>query len=185
MKHLLLGFCTMLLVIGGCADPQTKIPVKSDLATQTPPAACQEPEYRQMDFWTGDWALSWDNGDGTTGTGTNIVTRDSHGDCVITENFDGGTSIALRGLSVSTYSKPHKKWRQSWVDNQGGYFALYGGPQEDGTFILEMERLGDKGPFSRMVFEDIEEDSLVWRWQGKSSAADEWRDQWVINYVRK
>lgn len=138
-----------------------------------------------MDFWTGDWALSWDNGDGTSGTGTNIVTRDSHGDCVITENFDGGSSMTLRGLSVSTYSKPHKLWRQSWVDNQGGYFSLYGGPQENGTFILEMERLGNKGPFSRMVFEDIKVDSLVWRWQGKSSESDEWVDQWVINYVRK
>jgi len=48
-----------------------------------------------------------------------------------------------------------------------------------------MERLGDKGPFSRMVFEDIKRDSLVWRWQGKKLETDEWADAWVINYERK
>jgi len=36
-----------------------------------------------------------------------------------------------------------------------------------------------------MVFEGIKADSLVWRWQGKKLATDEWADQWVINYARK
>jgi len=186
MSIIKLGLSAAVLVFSGCAQAQSDA-VKENNAEAKPatPEVCQEAEYRQMDFWVGDWALSWDNGDGTMGTGTNFISREGHGDCVITENFNGAPSMLLKGLSVSTYSKPHKVWRQTWVDNQGGYFALTGGPQDDGTFILEMERLNDKGPFSRMVFEEIQADSLVWRWQGKKLEADDWADQWVINYVRQ
>jgi len=156
---------------------------------QTPPAtaqaSCQQDEYRQMDFWVGDWDLTWANADGTEGQGTNIITKDAFGDCVVTENFDGALGNNLVGISLSTYSVPHGLWRQTWVDNQGGFYALSGGPQEDGTFILNMTRLNDKGPYSRMVFEDIKTDSLVWRWQGKQADTDNWADAWVINYKRK
>jgi len=187
MKIIKLGFCATILALGGCAQAGTETlqETEAPAAVAASAVACQMAEYRQLDFWVGDWALSWDNGDGTMGAGTNIISREGHGDCVITEKFDGSPSIPLKGLSVSTYSKPHKLWRQTWVDNQGGYFALTGGVQEDGTFILNMERLGDKGPFSRMVFEDIKRDSLVWRWQGKKLETDEWADAWVINYERK
>ena len=156
-------------------------------APKAPAAPCSDAEYRQMDFWVGFWDLTWTAPDGTVSTGKNSITKMPYGDCVITERFDGGDTIPLDGMSVSMYSKPHKVWRQTWVDNQGGYFALTGGPQKDGRFILMMDRLDKKAPLSRMVFEDIEENSLVWRWQSKAPDAPEdspWRDLWVINYER-
>lgn len=160
---------------------------QSAIAQETPPPIpCSEPEYRQMDFWVGDWDISWDDGQGGKATGTNTITQAPFGDCVITENFNGGTGpSALKGLSVSTFSKPHGVWRQTWVDNQGGYFALVGGPQADGTFVLDMVRLGDKGPYRRMVFEDITADSLTWRWQGRMTPEEDWTDQWVLDYKKK
>ncbi len=181
--RLLISTSVAAALLAGCAEAGETAAEPAQIATAQ--ATCQEAEYRQMDFWVGDWALSWDNGDETTGSGTNVITRSPFGDCVVTENFDGVAANGLAGLSVSTYSKPHKLWRQTWVDNQGSYFSLYGGPKDDGTFILEMERLSDKGPYSRMVFEDIKAGSLVWRWQGKKAETDDWADQWVINYVRK
>ncbi len=176
MKRLLTSLSIMgLTTLGG---------LQLAMGQDAPPFPCSDPEYRQMDFWVGFWDLTWTAPDGTVSSGKNSVTRLPFGDCVITERFDGGDTIPLDGMSVSMFSKPQGVWRQTWVDNQGGYFALVGGPQEDGTFLLDMERLNDQGPYSRMIFEEIKEDSFTWRWQGKREATDEWADQWVINYKR-
>ena len=104
---------------------------------------------------------------------------------MITENFDGAPTQQFKGMSVSTYHKPAGVWRQTWVDDQGGYFALAGGPQEDGTFMLDMTRLSDKAPYRRMVWKDIKADSLTWHWQGHSPTETEWKDLWVIRYTKK
>ena len=188
MRRIKYGMIMAAGLMVGCAEAgnsQDAATTQSAQAATPAPVPCQAEQYRQMDFWVGDWDLTWKNQDGSEAKGNNLITKDVLGDCVITENFNGAPGNTLIGISHSTYSAPHKLWRQTWVDNQGGYFSLYGGPQDDRTFILDMERLNDKGPFSRMVFEEIKDDSLVWRWQGKKGEADDWADQWVIHYARK
>jgi len=152
-------------------------------AATPPPAPCSDAAYRALDFWVGDWAAAWD-ANGQKGTGTNRIRRDEFGNCAITERFtidDGSFS----GFSVSTYRPPQKHWRQTWVDDQGGYFDLEGGPQADGRFVLENRRPSEAAPFLRMVFEDISADAFTWRWQGRPAADQEWQDRWVIRYTRK
>jgi len=150
-----------------------------------PPPACSTAEYRQLDFWVGDWVATFDNGDGTKGTGRNRITRDEYGDCVITEHFttDDGS---MKGHSISMYVKQAGGWRQTWMDNQGGYFDLAGGPglEPSAKFGLETIRQDEKMPFRRMIWQDVKPDSFTWRWQGKAKAADAWKDQWVIHYTR-
>jgi len=146
VKQLKIVMTSGLLAVSSAAMVAAQSPLTSLV---TP---CSQPEYKQFDFWVGDWDLSWTNSDGTVSTGQNIISKIPYENCVITENFDGSPAIPFKGMSVSTYSKPHEKWRQTWVDNSGGYFALNGGPEEDSTFVLTTERLGDKGPHSRMVF---------------------------------
>jgi len=150
---------------------------------QTPP--CSAPEFRQMDFWLGTWDVRWDAiGNVPAGQGTNVI-MPMLGDCVIREAFDGGASVGgLVGHSVSVYHAPARMWRQTWVDNQGGYFALTGGPDGEGRFILTNTRISDNAPHLRMVFEDIAENSLIWRWQ-RSADGQAWSDAWVIHYVRR
>jgi len=154
-------------------------------ADQSPPSPCAASEFRQMDFWVGSWDVRWDAGAGmAAGKGTNTITR-AYGDCVIQEAFDGGpTTGNLIGHSVSTYHAPIKKWRQTWVDNQGGYFALVGGPEGE-TFVLVSSRLQDNTPVQRMVFENIKANALTWRWQKTTDAGKSWSDQWVIHYTRR
>ena len=170
-----------LMALFGCA-PADKA---ANPNTPTKSTNCLEPEYSQMDFWVGDWALSWTTPDGKTGSGSNLITKQPFGNCVVTENFDGSPTIALKGLSVSTYHKPVKKWRQTWVDDTGGYFSLHGGPQDDGTFLLDMDRLNNQGPYRRMVWKNISDNALDWHWQGKNTVEEEWGDLWIIHYTRK
>jgi len=176
-----------LLAFGGVQLGVQAAAQDSSQAT-APPANCSDEEYRQLDFWVGDWSLEWDTPNGKIGTGTNVISKSPYGGCVITENFDGSPTIAFKGMSVSTWHKPAKLWRQTWVDDQGGYFALSGGPNDDGTFTLTNTRLSDKAPHSRMVWSEITPDSLIWSWQGhkagETDAAKKWSDQWVIRYTR-
>jgi len=160
----------------------------SAFAQQTaaaPPPPCKTADYRTLDFWVGDWIAEWDQ-NGQKGTGTNRITRDEYGDCIITEHFraDDGSLI---GHSVSTYRPGLKQWRQNWVDNQNGYFDLVGGPGTgaDYAFYFETKRLSDSQPFQRMIFQDVKPNSFTWRWQQRAKAEDQWTDAWVIKYRRK
>ena len=145
-----------------------------------PPPSCDTAEHHQLDFWLGDWTLTWEGG-----KGTNHITREYNG-CVIREVFTEDAADkppVLHGTSLSSYQPMNKMWRQTWVDDQNGYFHLTGGPQADGTFVLQTVRMGREPYMTRMVFQDIKRDSFIWRWQ-KSDDGATWTDTWVIHYAR-
>ena len=149
------------------------------------PRPCSEPEYRQLDFWVGEWALEYDRGDGTTGTASNSITKDEYGNCVIVERF--AMPNGYKGTSYSIYDREKKQWRQMWVDNGGGTFTLVGGPTEGKDHRFEfrtLEPTGREKLMRRMIWEDVQPDSLTWRWQSLQSD-DAWKDEWVLNYRRK
>ena len=145
-----------------------------------PPPACQGAEFRALDFWVGEWIAEDQTG---KRIGTNRITRNEYGDCVITEHFrlDDGTMV---GHSVSIYQPALKQWRQNWVDSQGSYFDLVGGPVAgaDHIFVFENKRTSETAPFLRMIFQDVKPDSFTWRWQKRAKAGDGWVDSWVIRY---
>ena len=134
-----------------------------------------------FDFWLGDWQLSWTNADGTPGQGRNRVTK-SEG--VIEERFDGRPGSPLIGTSVSAYDKTVGRWRQTWVDNMGGYLDFMGGKEGD-TFVFarSFERAGKK-VMQRMVFSDIKPQSFTWDWQKSDDGGATWQSTWKLNYTR-
>src|SRR5690606_4507313 len=78
-----------------------------------PPPTCDAPEYRQFDFWVGEWEVMNPAG---TKLGTNRITRMLK-DCVIHEDWtDAGGS---RGQSFNIWSRQDRKWHQSWVSDTG------------------------------------------------------------------
>ena len=150
------------------------------IAAAPPLAGCASPESKQIDFWLGDWDAKWNASPGNpAGEGTNSITRTYDG-CVTEEHFDGG---ALKGHSVTLYFAPTQEWRQTWVDNQGSYIDLMGGPDGKGDFVLTTLPK-PSGRASRMIFTDIKPDSFLWRWQA-SADGKTWVDSWVIRYMRK
>ncbi|HZV84820.1 MAG TPA: DUF1579 family protein [Brevundimonas sp.] len=159
-------------------------PGSAQAQAQAQAAPCSTPEYRQLDFWAGDWGLEFDQQNGGVGTGTNRITKDEYGSCVITEHFamPGGFS----GVSVSIYDPQLRTWRQTWVDNAGGVFVLTGGPVTGQDHIFEM-RTVDRGPSGanrRMIWQDVTADRLTWRWQ-RETTEGQWVDMWVIRYRKR
>ena len=144
----------------------------------TPTAPAMPSEASQFDFWLGDWDVNWADGLSATNHIRKVL-----GDRVVQEDFDGERDAQLHGLSVSVCGMDGR-WRQTWVDNQGGYFALIGGPEGD-DFVLTSYRVSDNTPAQRMVFTDIGAHSLTWRWQRTTDSGATWSDSWVIYYTRR
>src|SRR4051812_36288378 len=92
----------------------------------SPEPPCSEPEQKQLDFWVGDWNLTWPGQDaGETGHGTNSIKRILV-ECILQENFSSEESMHMRGISMSVYDASVKKRRQTWVGIEGGYLDFVG-----------------------------------------------------------
>jgi hypothetical protein len=156
---------------------------------QTSPAApnpCAASEQRQLNFWIGEWDLTWPgNKAGEVQHGTNSIRRVLDG-CVVEENFSGESDMHLRGKSLSIFDTNAGKWQQIWVDNEGGYLDFVGEFKE-GQMILGREVTrpdGTKG-MQRMVFTNIGADELDWSWEGSKDGGKTWQVVWPIHYKRR
>jgi len=152
------------------------------VATHAHAQGCDSPESHQLDFWIGDWQLSYTE-DGKAATSRNRVTKILDG-CVVLEEFDGAPGAPLKGRSVSMFDRASGRWKQTWVDNSGAYLDFTGG-LEDGHMVFSREaRRGAKRFLQRMVFDEVTRDGLRWRWQRSDDGGKAWITQWEIAYRR-
>ena len=154
--------------------------------TQQTPNPCAAPEQKQFDFWVGSWDATWPGAkSGEVGRGSNTITRvlDT---CVVEENFSAGESGHLRGKSLSIFDTQAGKWKQTWVDNEGGYLDFIG-EWKDGQMVLSREAVGPKGVKSlqRMVYKNISANEFDWSWEASKDGGKTWTVQWPIHYKRK
>ena len=92
------------------------------LLTPTGAAQCRSPEYRQFDFWVGDWD-AYDLPDMAKAVARIQVSSIMEG-CALREVYvqkDG-----LNGESFSLWDASRGRWHQSWVTNRGALLLLEG-----------------------------------------------------------
>jgi hypothetical protein len=176
MRNLLIA-TTLTLIAAGSAHAQQP---------PAPPSCADNPAYRQLDFWVGDWDLEYDAGNGQLARASNHITKDELGACVITEHF-AQASTNYVGNSHSIYDRQTGEWRQTWVDNQGAVVVLTGGPVSGQPYAFELKTAEPRGldkALKRMIWQDVTPDSLTWRWQ--TLAPDgAWKDLWLVRYKRR
>ena len=151
----------------------------------TSPDPCAAPEQKEFDFWVGEWDLTWPGQNkGDVGHGTNSIKRIMDG-CVVQENFSGGESMHMRGTSVSTFDLKSRHWKQTWVDNEGGYLDFVG-DFKDGQMILQREGMRNgKKIFQRMVWKNITPNEFDWSWEASQDGGNTWQVNWPIHYKRR
>ncbi len=155
-------------------------------AQSSPANPCTLPQQKQFEFWVGEWDLTWPGQKaGETGHGTNSIKRIMDG-CVVQENFSGADSMPMRGTSVSVFDARAGKWKQTWVDNQGGYLDFVG-EFKDGQMILQREGIRPDGTkvLQRMVWKNISAGEFDWSWEGSRDGGKTWQVNWPIHYKRK
>lgn len=141
-----------------------------------------------FDFWLGTWEVSWENRNGDKGSGTNHIRRILDGK-VIQENFEitQGKQVGFKGRSLSVFNTQTKKWHQTWVDNQGGYFNFVGETDDEKRIFITKPKKKQNGntQVQRMVFYEIKKDSFTWDWESSSDEEITWNLNWRIFYKRQ
>jgi len=94
--------------------------------------ACSAPEYRQVDFWVGDWDV-FDVDNPSTVVARTRVDLILDG-CVLREDYQG--LDGPQGQSFTSYDASRKIWHQSWVTNRGESLTIEGGATKDDAIVL-------------------------------------------------
>src|ERR1700728_1125715 len=128
-----LGILSLIALFAGVAA------YASSSATSANPPACVAPEYRQFDFWIGDWdAFDVDNP--ATVVAHARVDRILDG-CVLLEDYQG--TNGSHGQSFSIYDASRNVWHQSWVTNRGRLLVIEGGVGAGAMVLAGADRQAD------------------------------------------
>jgi hypothetical protein len=96
---------------------------------------CAASEYRQFDFWLGDWDTFEVVGDTATSIARAHVDLIAGG-CAVHELYE--QTDGLIGDSILSFDPVRKAWQQTWVTN-GGTLMVLSGAFKDGAVTLEGE----------------------------------------------
>ncbi|HEY2030452.1 MAG TPA: hypothetical protein VGH20_14720 [Myxococcales bacterium] len=101
-------------------------------APKTNPSKCTAAEYRQLDFWVGDWDTFEPDGSGPSQARAHV--DPILGNCAVHELYE--QIDGLVGDSFLSYDGVKKMWQQTWLTNFGGLMQIWGN-FKDGALVLE------------------------------------------------
>lgn len=118
-----LTLAAALIALPAMAAAQIQPPIDRRPAQRPPPtSACEDPEYRQFDFWVGRWRVT------PTGQSKQVAAsliEKLYDGCAIRENWMPIGQAG--GGSLSIYVRSEHAWRQTWVDSAGSRAEFKGG----------------------------------------------------------
>ncbi|MEP7029132.1 MAG: hypothetical protein ABI960_11090 [Candidatus Eisenbacteria bacterium] len=160
----------------------------------TPP--CQDPPFRQFDFWVGTWDLvshspvaGKDEWGVDPGTPVDHVEAVLDG-CGLLQRWEGvpdsTTALPFRGMSLSKWEPTIGKWRQVWIDNQGP-MLVFKGEFKDGRMELYTDPVSKDGKtiVMRQVFGDITKGAMSWSWERSEDGGASFKPVWKLDYKRR
>ena len=144
--------------------------VQSAPVQKTPAAsACSAAEYRQFDFWIGEWDVV--TPDGRT-AGRNSITRE-FGGCVLQERWRGAGGT--EGGSFNIYNPVSRTWHQTWVDSTGLLLTLTGAFQNDAMRMTGLG-VGPKGSsLNRITWRPVEDGQVRQIWETSPDDGRTWK----------
>ncbi len=147
-----------------------------------PPKPCSTIEYRQFDFWLGEWDVFAPNG---KPAGQSRIEQIS-ADCALLENWSSGGG-AFTGKSLNIYDSNDKRWHQSWVDSSGSRLELTGG-FVDKKMVLEgtaLNQPGVGGKTTHRITWTVNADASVRQlWESSTDGGKTWSIAFDGKYVK-
>ena len=130
----------------------------------------QREEFKEFDFWLGDWEVHVANG---TYAGKNKIEKSQAG-CALIENWLGAAGNP--GMSINYFDVATNEWVQVWSDAGGSQINIRGGLTDEGMLLegqISYVSNNLTAPFRalwtllddgrvRQFFEQYDEDSESW-----------------------
>ena len=150
------------------------------LPSPQPKRPCEgSSQYKQFDFWVGEWDVTAQGKIIAQSSIQKIVDG-----CVVLENYSqtGGYT----GKSLNFYDAVLGKWRQTYVDSTGRV-AEFVGEYKDGAMRFEGEAHLANGQkrISRMSFYDLGADRIRQQAENSTDGGKTWRTVVDLLYVRR
>jgi len=146
-------------------------------------APCEDPEFKQFDFWVGDWDVT-STADGVP-RGTSHISREMGG-CVIWENWTS-TGSGYFGKSYNTYNVNLKQWEQYWVDNGAGVM-FFRGNLKDGVMDYwtdDVPQPNGQKLRRHLQFFNLSADKVRQFSQGSTDGGKTWNVEYDLTYRRQ
>ena len=148
---------------------------------------CSIPEFRQFDFWIGEWEAYGANGKKGGDSKISLI-LDS---CIILEEWTSASvqqGFRYAGKSFNTWNAAAKQWQQTWVDNTGNTTAYTNGKFENKKIIFTT----DPFPFSkdtvatrRLTFFDLGPDKVRQLGEITKDKGMTWAIEYDLEYRRR
>ena len=169
-KHLILTIlvCGLLSIPMRASYGQTQTNQAATAAAQ--PAPCSSPEYRQLDFWVGDWDVYDAKGELQ---GHNLVQK-ILGGCALQEYY-----LDLSGLvasSFSIYDFTRKVWNQTYISTRGTLLPVEGYLQGKNMILMGMHVSPDDGRWAwhRMIWTPKDDGTAYQLWDFSRDGGKTW-----------
>jgi hypothetical protein len=140
----------------------------------------QRAEYRQFDFWVGEWDAYGPRG---RKGGTSVVERFADG-CGILENWTG--ALGGSGKSINFYDPRAGRWFQYWIGADGNP-QRFSGTYEDGALRYEGEPFtrGGRRFVTRLTFFDVDANTVRQLSEQSGDGGKTWSTVYDLKYVRR
>ena len=166
----------LLSVVAGRSHAQAVPPADSGGAISP---RCRSPEFRQFDFWLGEWQVRSPAGQLA---GHNDV-RSVSGGCALVEQWTGAAGGS--GVSINTYDADRKRWTQRWVGD--GATLWLEGALEAGAMVLRgtAPRQTPRGAvLDRITWTPLPDGSVRQAWDISPDGGATWTPAFVGIYRR-
>ncbi len=171
MRKIVTGFFLVITISNAVA--QTTVPQKP----------CSNlPEYRQFDFWLGDWEV-YDKNDKIAGQSKISLILDS---CIILEEWTG--TGGYTGKSFNTWNAATRQWQQTWVDNSGGTTEFLRGAGDQGKITFYADQVvgpGGKKFQRKLTFYKLSDDKVRQHGERSDDGGKTWTTEYDLEYRKK
>ncbi|HEY0320726.1 MAG TPA: hypothetical protein VGC66_07235 [Pyrinomonadaceae bacterium] len=159
--------------------PNAATPSQAVAAAAAQPCRASQ-EYRQLDFWVGEWEVQGPKGKMVGASNVQLIL----GDCVVFENWTGAGGVA--GKSFNLYDATVRKWKQFWVDDRGGMLE-FTGEFKDGAMRYTGASTGQDGKplVDRLTFFPLAEGRVRQLWEQSPDQGKTWNTVFDGTYTRK
>lgn len=148
---------------------------------------CSRPQFRQFDFWIGEWEAFGVKG-AKAGDSKISVILDS---CVILEEWSSASKqqgLTYTGKSFNSFNAGSKQWQQTWVDNTGNTTEFLRGDGSDGKIVYYADKVtagGGKTFMRRLSFTKISNDKVRQLGERSDDEGTTWTVEYDLEYRRK